>query len=231
VAHEAPHYPLQGRDDAAVRVEGTENRGPNSPPNPEAVYREMVEVLDEGVGQVMDALERSGHLNDTFVFFCSDNGAAPPGSNGPLRGRKGTLFEGGHRVPAIASWPGTIKPGVTNETAMTMDLFPTLAELGARKAWTQMTTDGVSLAPLLKANKPLPERTLFWRTGGKQPEKAARRGVWKLHITPDATSLYDLEGELGEQANRFTSLPGQANALAMALSNWENEVAGVTPIA
>jgi arylsulfatase A-like enzyme len=231
VAHAAPHAPYQSRSDKSIRVEGTADTKRDVRPDAPEVYRAMVEALDESVGEILAALERTGRLNNTFVFFCSDNGATAPGSNTPLSGQKGTLWEGGHRVPAIASWPGTIPPGVTNQTAMTMDIFPTLAELGARMAWTKVRTDGTSLVPLLTAGTPLPERTLFWRTGGELPEKAARRGVWKLHITPDSTSLYDLESDLAEQANRFMSLPHQANALATALSRWEDEMAGIAPIA
>jgi len=231
VAHEAPHKPYQGRSSAPVRTEGTADRGRASPSDAAALYREMVEALDESVGKIVAALDSTGRLDNTFVFFCSDNGAVEPGSNAPLSGHKGTLWEGGHRVPAIASWPGTIEPGVTQQTAMTMDLFPTLAELGARKAWTRIPTDGFSLVPLLKAGSSLPDRTLFWRTGGERPEKAVRQGVWKLHITPDSTSLFDLESDLAEQANRMTALPGQANALAMALSHWEEGLAEVAPVA
>jgi arylsulfatase A-like enzyme len=230
VAHEAPHFPLQGRSDPAERVEGTAAPGRAERTDAARAYREMVEALDESVGRIMDALHRAGHLQDTFVFFCSDNGAVAPGSNAPLSGSKGTLWEGGHRVPAIAWWPEKIAPGVTGQTAMTMDIFPTLAELGGRKAWSRIPMDGVNLVPLLTAGTPLPDRTLFWRTGGEHAEKAVRQGPWKLHITPDSTSLYNLETDPAEQANRMIELPSQANSLAMALSHWEDSLAGIPPI-
>ncbi len=231
VAHEAPHYPYQGPNDPPIRVEGTTDTDRHVPKDAAAVYREMVEALDDSVGQIVAALDRGGHLNDTLIFFCSDNGAVSPGSNAPLSGQKGTLLEGGQRVPAIASWPGTIGPGVTNQTAITMDIFPTLAELGARKAWSRIPSDGVSLVPLLTANKPLNDRTLFWRTQGKNPQKAVRQGAWKLLITTDSTSLFDLDSDLPEQANMMTALPSQANALAIALTNWEDSFVGIPPIA
>ncbi|MCL4691554.1 MAG: sulfatase-like hydrolase/transferase [Candidatus Hydrogenedentes bacterium] len=231
VAHEAPHAPFQGRTDPAERVEGTPDEGRPDRTDAARPYREMVEALDESVGKIMDALQRTGSLENTFVFFCSDNGATAPGSNAPFTGTKGTLWEGGHRVPAIAWWPGKIAPGVTNQTAMTMDIFPTLVDLGGRKAWTRIPMDGISLAPLLMTGAALPDRTLFWRTPGEQGQKAVRQGPWKLLITPDSTSLYNLEADPGEQANRMLDVPGQANSLAMALSAWEESLAGIPPIA
>ena len=74
-------------------------------------YREMVQELDKGVGEIVAALKRLGLEKNTLVFFVSDNGAASFGNNGSLRGNKGQLWEGGHRVPAIASWPGRIEAG------------------------------------------------------------------------------------------------------------------------
>ncbi|MBD3276040.1 MAG: sulfatase-like hydrolase/transferase, partial [Candidatus Marinimicrobia bacterium] len=113
VAHEAPHFPFQGPDDEAIREEGNPGREDRDPERVKRAYTEMVQVMDDGIGQILDTLQELDLAENTFVFFCSDNGALSFGSNGDLRGWKGSLWEGGHRVPAIAWWPGKVEPGST----------------------------------------------------------------------------------------------------------------------
>ncbi|MFN5655443.1 MAG: sulfatase-like hydrolase/transferase, partial [Verrucomicrobiota bacterium] len=120
LAHGAPHEPWQGRDPAKKRSAAV-------------TYQEMIETLDESVGAVLSALHEHGLEKKTLVIFCSDNGPdAPTGfrANGALQGKKGSMFEGGHRVPCVASWPGVIPGGLKHDaTAMTMDFLPTFAKL------------------------------------------------------------------------------------------------------
>jgi len=144
-------------------------------------------------------------------------------SNGLCRGQKGQLYEGGHRVPALFWWPGRIKPGSTiDETAMTMDLFPTCLELAGLElppSDSRDALDGVSLAPLLLENKPLPERTLFWRMRG---QKAVRRGPWKLVVQPDGKAeLYSLADDLGETRNLAAKHAEVVDRLLDELARWE----------
>ena len=121
----------------------------------------------------------------TFIFFCSDNGACNRGTNGPLNGFKGSLWEGGHRVPAAAYWPGRIKAGsVSDETVLGMDVFPTMASITGAKLSSGLDLDGVDLSGLLFEGKPLPERTLFW---AYRNETAVRKGPWKLLVQGDDT--------------------------------------------
>jgi len=176
--HLAPHYPYQGPDDGPIR--SADSLGIIADPEVDIprAYREMVVELDEGVGAIMAALERLGLTERTLVMFCSDNGANQHGSNGHLRGGKGSIWEGGHRVPMIARWPGTILAGaVTDATAMSMDLLPTVLEVAGIRAPDDL--DGISLLPLLRGEGELRERTLFWHMRGSV---AARRGPWKLVI-------------------------------------------------
>jgi arylsulfatase A-like enzyme len=183
--------------------------------------------LDEGVGRLIDSLEREGLGHDTLVFFCSDNGATGPGSNKTLNGLKGQLLEGGHRVPAIAWWPGRIAPGESTETAMTMDLFPTLAAVADASIPAGGKIDGVNLLPLLTERMALPERTLFWRTGAARREKAVRQGPWKLREASDGVALYHLEDDLGETIDRARQEPARLAELQTALATWEQDVSGV----
>ncbi len=238
LAHEAPHYPYQGRKDKADRSPGQPEPIRGSRKDIAGAYREMVEAMDEGVGRIVQTVKRLGLSRRTLLFVCSDNGAVRPGSNGPLAGWKGSLWEGGHRVPAIACWPGKIKPGgVTHETAMTMDLLPTLADAAGAAIPPGTKPDGVSLLPLLLRGERPPERTLFWRFGN---QKAVRKGPWKLLVNPrepkrkrqergSVLRLHHLGNDLGERKDLSADQPARVEALQAELADWEKSVsAGVT---
>src|SRR5262245_60848205 len=112
----------------------------------ELFYRSMVTQFDAGVGRIVAKLKQLGIAGDTLIVFTSDNGGAGPGSNAPLRGGKGTLFEGGIRTPMIAVWPGRIRPGtISNEFAISMDLLPTLCEAAGAMSTKDFQADGRSL--------------------------------------------------------------------------------------
>ncbi len=236
VAHEAPHSPYQGPNDPPVR--GPNASQPLQGAGLQRAYREMVQEMDRGVGEIIATLQRLGLAENTLVFFFSDNGATREGNNGPLRGFKGSLWEGGHRVPAIAAWPGKIRPGtVTHETAMGMDLMPTLLELSGTPAPSGHRFDGQSLAPLLLRNEKLAERTLFWGYTGRF---AVRRGPWKLIANPPAPAgakarkkaapddpavgLFHLGDDPAEKNNLATKHPERVRELQAALDAWRREL-------
>ena len=236
IAHSAIHFPWQTSDDASYRERGKRYEGAIGKLGPHAegpvqpVVRQMIEELDTSVGEIITALERLELNNRTLVFFTSDNGgivrmagvpATPENrisSNAPLRGQKHGLYEGGHRVPAIAWWPGTITPDSdASVTGVTMDLYPTLLELAGLNATEPL--DGVSLAGALRGNESIPERTLFWRQGDSY---AARDGDWKIvsiHNSP--FELYDLGADLGEQKNVAAQYPEVLRQLQTQLKDWE----------
>jgi arylsulfatase A-like enzyme len=127
LSHEAPHYPYQGRNDPPERLPGGKKGRKAKGDEITRAYKEMVEVMDEGIGRIVETVKRLGIERKTFIFFCSDNGATRNGSNGALSGYKGSLWEGGHRVPAVAYWPGRIRPGTTtDQTVLGMDLYATM---------------------------------------------------------------------------------------------------------
>ncbi|MBK9385833.1 MAG: sulfatase [Planctomycetes bacterium] len=167
------HVPLF----ASERFAGQSGRG---------LYADVLQEVDDSVGRVLDALERAGVANDTLVVFTSDNGpwlsyGEHAGSAGPLREGKGTMFEGGVRVPMIARWPGRIPAGATcDELASTMDLLPTFArQIGAELP--EHPIDGRDIAPLLfgadGARSPH-DSLAGWYSGGELQTMRDRR--WKL---------------------------------------------------
>lgn len=192
----------------------------------QSVFYRMIHEMDKGVGRVFDALEKLGIDDNTFVFFTSDNGGyvyyrqfnvetqryattvlndGSMSDHGPYRGQKTELYEGGHRVPAIAWWPNHISPGtVTDETTMTFDLVPTFMEVAGIKTTQdddQQALDGTSLKPLLIDEQSLEPRELFWLFNGNS---AIRSGDWKLirhNVKDKPIELYNLSEDPGESFN------------------------------
>ncbi|MDH3650279.1 MAG: sulfatase-like hydrolase/transferase, partial [Saprospiraceae bacterium] len=163
VSHEAPHVPFQSRTDPAYRF--TDNDftyyGPVEDQN--RAYKEMIEIMDEGIGKITSTLEELDLTNNTLIVFVSDNGAESFGHNGDLHGDKGSLYEGGHRVPALVYWKSTIQPAVTDEMVMSFDWMPTFLSLASAGTPQSHHLDGVDLSPLLLERKALPQRNLFWK--------------------------------------------------------------------
>ena len=224
--HEAPHSPYQGREDPPERLSGGRKGKKAKGDEIVRAYKEMVEVMDEGIGRIVETVRRLGLERKTFIFFCSDNGATKKGSNGALSGYKGSLWEGGHRVPAVAYWPGRIKPGtITGQTVLGMDLFATMASIARAKPPAGLKLDGVDLSGMLTEDRKLPERTLFWRY---RKEKAVRKGPWKLLLQRNQAKLYNLDEDLAEKKNLAKAKPAMVKQLEDELSAWEQEVsAGV----
>ena len=235
VPHEAPHFPYQGRKDKPFRFPGNPNPGQGIREDWPGAYKEMIEVMDEGIGKIVETVRRLGLERNTFIFFCSDNGATRVGSNAPLAGTKGSLWEGGHRVPAIAYWPGKIRPGtITDETTMTMDIFPTLLALTSALSPADVEVDGVNLLPVLLEGKELPGRKLFWSYERRenQREKVVREGPWKLYIRGEEKHLFNLAEDLSEQNNLIAAYPESVRTMEAAFAQWYEEVtAGVAWLA
>ncbi len=228
VAHEAPHYPYQGRGDKADRTIGGEFPTGGSREDKKNAYKEMVEIMDEGIGKIVQTIRELGLSGKTFIFFCSDNGATRIGSNSPLHGFKGSLWEGGHRVPAIAYWPGHIEPGSRiNDPVMSMDLFPTLLSLAGEDVSNDLGLDGTDFSSAFLKNKSLPERTLFWRF---KQQKVARKGKWKLLIQKEGEFLFNLEEDIGEANDLSDKYPEVFNKLSEELAEWENDINSGTPL-
>lgn len=227
VAHEAVHAPWQAPGDPAQRGPTASRKEERS--SQSETFHAMMSAMDDGVGQIVARLREHGLENNTLVFFLSDNGPAG-GSAGPLRGRKGSNWEGGHRVPAIASWPGRIAPAATShQLAISLDLMPTMLELAGIAAPAERPLDGISLVPALLNRAEPVQRQLFWN------HKAMRDGSWKLILDGNGTAkgsvgLYNLADDIAESSNLAQAEPARVAAMQKALQDWTADViSNVTP--
>lgn len=224
--HNAVHFPL---------YPGTQWAG-NSP---HGIYSDWVEEVDWSVGKVLDAL-REQHLSEqTLVLFTSDNGGTSLGDNRPLRGNKGSTWEGGMRVCTIASWPGHI-PAASTTSAITgmLDILPTLAALAGAPLPADRIIDGVNIWPILKSDadtKP-PRNTFFYYRG--LALEAVRQGDWKLRLTAqrpkppqDNPQLYNLGVDIGETTDVAAANPGVVETLQSLVAEMANDLGldGITP--
>ncbi|MEZ4903478.1 MAG: sulfatase-like hydrolase/transferase [Spirosomataceae bacterium] len=225
LTHEAPHSPYQRRMSKVLRENGVGTTEPIMKDSIRSIYKEMVEVMDEGIGKVIDALKETGQYKNTIVIFLSDNGANTNGSNGDLRGYKGDVYEGGSRVPAIISYPDKIKKGmVNNQTILTMDILPTLLDFIDKKP-TGKKVDGISIKNNLLYQVNLPERAVFFAYNNRS---FIRSGKWKMiHIkeqNKDRFELYNLSIDLKESKDVGLENPILLNNMKEELMKWEVDV-------
>jgi arylsulfatase A len=240
VSHTAVHIPLSTRDDLLAKYRA-QPPADGYPSRPE--YAGLLEELDESVGAIVAAVNRLGLAGSTLVLFVSDNGGLEHEQNGtvvtsnrPLRGEKGTLYEGGIRVPAIARWPGVVPAGTVCDTPVTThDVHPTLVELAGGTIPATDPVDGTSLVSVLRdPAAPLPRDTLFWHLPHYHhatPAGAVRRGSWKLleYFEDGRLELYDLAQDPGETTDLAAAEPRRAEQLREALANWRETVGARMP--
>lgn len=228
LAFNAVHTPLEvlAKYGASVpaSIQDPERRG----------YFSLLIGLDDAIGRVISHLQKTGRDKDTLIFFFSDNGgsgrkpflAYNAGLNAPLRGDKGQTLEGGIRVPFFVSWPGTVPAGKTYEHPVSaLDILPTACTLAGAQLDSEL--DGVNLLPYLSGEKDMaPHESLFWRFG---PQKAIRRGQWKLVDWRDFATqrnsgwqLYDLANDIGERNNLAKAQPQRVAELSAAWNSWNS---------
>ena len=211
-----PHVSLQTSPEDLKEYEGAFEETPYKGEKgylphqtPRACYAAMITRMDKEIGKVMDLIDELGLAEDTLIIFSSDNGPTYAGgvdyeffdSNGPLRGLKGSVYEGGIRVPMIASWKGKITPGSeTDQISAFWDVMPTLADVAGYDVPENI--DGISLLPtLLQKEEQQEHEYLYWEHLGKL--QAVRMGKWKgVRLNPDEEiQLYDLEADLAEETD------------------------------
>ncbi len=231
VPYEPPHYPYQGPRDKPLRKVGTGRGRSESQQSGEDVqhaYKEMVEEMDTGIGQIVSSLKQLDLDRRTLVMFFSDNGATPRGSNGALRGHKGQVWEGGHRVPCIAWWPEKIEANrVAADLTITLDVMPTLLAAAGVKPPDHNPLDGVDLLPLLTEGRSIDARRLFWMHGRQDRKlRAMRDGHWKLVDNAPGRQrpqLFHVAHDIGERNNLALQEPRRVNEMLAAIEAWEQE--------
>lgn len=219
VPHGAVHTPIQAADSPAMRGPN-KGRARRSKAKQTETVKQMMVALDNSVGAILDAVNKAGVAERTLVLFFSDNGGAKHMRCDPLRGRKGSVWEGGHRVPAIAWWPGKIKPGTrTDQLAISLDVMPTLLDLAGVAPHAKRKPDGVSLKGLMLDGKPLGTRQLFWNG------RAMRDGLWKLVRQGKRAQLFHLGEDLSEKRDLAARHPQRVAKMEAALQAWSADVA------
>ncbi len=241
-AFNAVHYPMHAPGKYVERFPGMERE--------RHMYAAMLSAADDGVGQILRALDRAGIREHTLIFFLGDNGAttearagldqkpATAGSNAPFRGYKFSVFDGGMHVPAVMAWPGVTQPNqIVRELVMTADILPTVCKAAGVSIPTDRTIDGSDILPVAVAHAPSPHSEIFW-SNGKQ--LAVRRGKWKLVIDgieygrteesrkplegDDAMFLSNLEEDPGESRNLRHEHAELVDELASAAHHWRETV-------
>jgi arylsulfatase A-like enzyme len=186
----------------------------------------MLERADEGVGQILAALERRGLTRNTLVIFTNDNGGEWLSRNAPLSNRKSTLWEGGIRVPLILRWPGHLPTNKSSaQVAITMDLTASILAATGATIPTAYKLDGINLLPSLSGRSPVVERQLFWRIKRPHEQRAMRSGRWKLVQDGNDFYLFDVSHDPGERNDLTAEHPELVHKLNAALDEWEKEVA------
>jgi len=173
VAFHEPHQKIAAPPDLVAHYKAAGHENP--------LYSATIANLDRAIGRILDALDAQGLADNTVVFFASDNGPWRDGSQGPFRGKKSDLWEGGIRVPGIFRWPGRITPGATTATpAGVVDLLPTFCAIAGIQPPQDRAIDGTDLTPLFKGAALERSTPLFWYFYRRQPQIAMREGDWGL---------------------------------------------------
>ena len=220
----APHWPWSAPSVEAAAREREQVRSEITEGGSTRIYGEMMQILDSGIGRVLDAVRQGVGGRDTLVLFTSDNGGERFSKIWPFVGRKFDLLEGGLRVPQIAWWPNRIAPGrVTDQVAITMDLTATCLAAAEVAPSPEYPLEGVDLLPLLSGTAPEFERTLFWRMYNRE-QRAIRRGGWKYLKVADREFLFDIEYDSRERGDLSHKQPALLAELRGEWEKWNRDM-------
>jgi uncharacterized sulfatase len=204
----------------------------------------MVTHVDESLGRILETLDRLKLARNTVVFFTSDNGGLHQRydgqgdvvtTNAPLRDEKGSLYEGGIRVPLVVRWPGVVRPGsVCREPTISVDFYPTMLDCAGAGRPGAHVLDGRSLLPLLKQTGGLKRDAIYFHYPHyhhSRPAGAIRAGDWKLieFFDDGTTELYNLKDDLGETTNLAEKAADRAKQLRSKLAAWRQSVGALMP--
>lgn len=259
LSHYDVHVQLDADKDLIDKYLSKE-KAPDYPSN--AVYASMIEHVDNSVGDMMKAVDELGLADNTIFIFFSDNGgvdnrfdnkpllagkgkaAYPEGhpltyiatSNAPLRAGKGTLYEGGVRVPLIVRWPGKVPSGSTSDAIVSsVDFYPTFLDLVQGKAPDKQVLDGHSMLSALTKNEFDSEREVFTHYPvyhHEQPMSALRKGDWKIvqNLVSGDYELFNLKHDVNEMTDLKFSYSATATEMKAALAKWQRDTNAQTPV-
>lgn len=248
LTHFAVHTPLNPKKELVEKYKAK----PPGDLHDHVAMATMIESVDQGVGEIVLALEETGTRKRTIIIFYSDNGGYGPATDmDPLKGYKGTYYEGGIRVPFFVNWPGVVEAGAECDVPITgVDLYPTICDmLGAEMPENQIR-DGVSIVPLLKGlPNDLADRPIFWHFPAylqsyngvtdeqrdplfrSRPCSIVRKGDWKLHqyFEDGAFELYNLAEDIGEKNDLSDAEHGKLNEMKETLADWQEATGAPIP--
>ncbi|MEK9603386.1 MAG: sulfatase-like hydrolase/transferase [Flavobacteriaceae bacterium] len=222
LAYNAPHGPLQATPKYLDRFDHIENKKRKT-------YAAMVSAVDDGVGRLLDQLESTGILDNTMIFFFSDNGGPEPNNgsnNGPLREGKSSIYEGGNRVPFAMQWTAEIEPMVFEYPVSSLDILPTIAEWTNTPTSKEKPLDGVNIIPYLKGEiQGRPHQTLYVRKFDDDLY-SVRDGDMKLVTKKKNTvkELYNLSEDLSEEKDLAIEFPEEVKRLDSLRQNWDAQL-------
>jgi arylsulfatase A-like enzyme len=247
LTHFAVHTPLNAKKELVEKYEAKKKGKLHD----HVAMATMIQAVDDGVGRIQAALEELDLTDNTVVIFFSDNGGYGPATDmTPLKGYKGTYYEGGIREPFFVKWPGVVKPGTKSaEPIIGVDLYPTLCEIAGANLPQDQPVDGVSLLPLLRDEKEtFGDRPLYWHFPAylqsyavwneqrdplfrSRPCSIIRVGDWKLHqyFEDDGLELYNLRDDIGETTNLAVQEPKTTQQLLAQLESWRAKVKAPVP--
>ena len=248
LTHFAVHTPLHAKKELVTKYQ---NKKPGQMHN-HIPMATMIQSVDDGVGMIMDAIDRLKIRKKTIVVFFSDNGGYGPATDmAPLKGYKGTYYEGGIRVPLFINWPGVTKKGaVSEEPVIGVDLYPTFCEMTGAQLPQGQALDGKSLVSILKGERDsFGERPVYWHFPAylqsyqvideqrdplfrSRPCSIVRVGNYKLHqyFEDGGLELYNLEKDISEKNNLITTHPEKARELVTLLETWRKKIGADVPI-
>lgn len=218
VAFNAVHTPMQATPEDLSHFPAIEN-------NKRKKLAGMTLALDRAVGSIMDTLKEQGLDENTIVFFLNDNGGATinASNNGPLRGMKGSKWEGGIRVPYVVRWKNKLMPSSYNKPVSSLDIAATSLALAGDTLESMDDLDGIDILPFLAGEeKGIPHDILYWRRG---PAGAVRSGDWKLiRVDGQPPLLFNVIDDIGETSNLAESNQEKVEELLSYYTTWESEM-------
>lgn len=218
LAYNAVHVPMNAKKELVQRFAHL--------PEGRRAYAAMMTSLDDGIGKLMQTLKEQHLEKHTLICFINDNGAATGNyaDNGPLRGLKGSKWEGGIRVAFVMNWPGKVPAGLTYDNMVSsLDILPTAVTAAGGKYTPNFKADGKNLIPFINGgNQKPPHDILFWRRG---VAAAVRQGDWKLiRVADNPILLFNLKTDISETTNLASKNPQKVKALLHELQQWEKKM-------